>query len=71
MCTTGGASICSFVLIMEYVGTQYRSKVGFGIWYFWILSLVLLALLGYLIPNWRTLSIVTSAPGLLFFIFWW
>ncbi|XP_048577052.1 solute carrier family 22 member 15-like [Nematostella vectensis] len=67
----GGYSICSFVLVMEYIGIRHRSIVGFCVFYPWILALFMLALLGYLIPSWRTLSIITSAPGLLFFVFWW
>ncbi|XP_020896859.1 solute carrier family 22 member 1 [Exaiptasia diaphana] len=67
----GGFTICSFVLVIEYTGEPYRSRVGFSIWYAWVLALALLALLGYLIPSWRTLSIATSVPGVVSVIFWW
>jgi hypothetical protein len=72
MCLISGGYIsCAFVLVTEYVGSRHRSAVGFGIWFAWIAGMLSLALLGYLIPNWRTLSIITSAPGILFFLFWW
>ncbi|KAK3733483.1 hypothetical protein QZH41_019394, partial [Actinostola sp. cb2023] len=68
--SAGGYSITIFVLVLEYVGPRHRSAVGFGVWFAWVFALALLALLAWLIPNWRTLSIVTSAPGILFFLWW-
>ncbi|KAK3754490.1 hypothetical protein QZH41_019886, partial [Actinostola sp. cb2023] len=67
----GGYSVCAFTLVMEYVGTRYRSAVGFGIFYSWTLGLFIISLLGYLIPNWRTLTMIISSPGLFFFLLWW
>ncbi|XP_031565337.1 organic cation transporter-like protein isoform X1 [Actinia tenebrosa] len=67
----GGASNSGYILVMEYIGVRYRGAVGIGYWSSWILSLGLLSLLGYLIQDWRILSISTSAPGMIFFLFWW
>jgi len=68
---TGGYATSTFTLIMEYAGPRYRSRAGFGVFYFWSLALLTIALLGYLVGSWRTLSLVVSAPGLLYFVLWW
>lgn len=60
----GGASIGIYVLVTEMVGVRHRSLIGVSLWYCWTLSLVFLALLAYLIRDWRTLAIVTGAPGI-------
>ena len=68
---TGGSSLAMFVLLTEYVGKRHRHAIGTTLWYFWVLSLMLLALFAYFIRDWRTLSIAGAAPGLLQIIFWW
>lgn len=60
-----------YILVVEYVGKRHRHVVGTALFYFWVLSLLLVALLAYLIRDWRTLSIVGAAPGLLHIFFWW
>ncbi|XP_031560861.1 solute carrier family 22 member 7-like, partial [Actinia tenebrosa] len=67
----GGYLAPSFVLVTEYVGVRHRGAVGFGIWFAWVLALMLLSLLGYLIHSWRFLTVIISAPGMLYFLFWW
>lgn len=59
----GGASVAIFVLITEFVGVQHRSIMGMSLWYCWSLSLVALAGVGYLIRDWRILTIATAVPG--------
>lgn len=62
-CQQGGASVAIFVLITEFVGVQHRSIMGMSLWYCWSLSLVALAGVGYLIRDWRILTIATAVPG--------
>jgi len=67
----GSSSLSMYVLLMEYVGKRHRHVVGTTLWYFWVISLMLLPLFAYLIRDWRTLSIAGAAPGLLQIFFWW
>lgn len=60
----GGASVAIFVLVTEFVGVRHRSMMGMSLWYCWSISLMALAGLGYLIRDWRMLSIATSVPGI-------
>ena len=60
-----------YVLLVEYVGKRHRHVIGTTLWYFWVLSLMLLPLFAYLIRDWRTLSIAGAVPGLFQIIFWW
>lgn len=66
----GGAIVCLFIMATEYVGPKHRAMAGTFTWYFWTGALMMIALLAYLIRDWRKLSMITSAPGLLLFIFW-
>ncbi|KAK3728558.1 hypothetical protein QZH41_011636 [Actinostola sp. cb2023] len=56
---------------MLILKTAESGAVGVSIWFGASGSLALLPLMAYLIPNWRTLSYITSAPGIFFFLFWW
>lgn len=67
---TGGAIVCLFIMATEYVGPNHRAMAGTFTWYFWTGALMMIALLAYLIRDWRKLSMITSAPGLVLFIFW-
>ena len=62
--SSGGASVAIFVLVTEFVGVRHRSMMGMSLWYCWSISLVALAGLGYLIRDWRMLTIATAVPGL-------
>ncbi|KAJ7392479.1 hypothetical protein OS493_012145 [Desmophyllum pertusum] len=68
---SGCATIAMYVLLVEYVGKRHRHVIGVALWYFWVLSLLLLPLVAYLIRDWRTLSIVGAVPGLVQIFFWW
>lgn len=57
-------------MVTEFVGPEKRAMAGTFAWYFWTGALMLIALLAYLIRDWRKLSIVISAPGILLFLFW-
>lgn len=67
----GSSSLAMYVLNVEFVGKRHRHVVGIALWYFWVISLMLLALFAYLIRDWRTLSIAGAVPGLLQIFFWW
>jgi hypothetical protein len=49
------------------MGPRYRTFAGMVICMFFALGLSLLALLGYLLRNWYTLSLATSVPFVLLF----
>ncbi|KXJ05498.1 organic cation transporter-like protein [Exaiptasia diaphana] len=66
----GGSIVCLFIMATEFVGPQKRAMAGTFSWYFWTGALMLIALLAYLIRDWRKLSITTSSPGILLFLFW-
>ncbi|PFX33205.1 organic cation transporter protein-like isoform X1 [Stylophora pistillata] len=66
----GGAIVCLFIMATEFVDPNHRAMAGTFAWYFWTGALMMVALLAYLIRDWRKLSIATSAPGLVLFIFW-
>lgn len=66
----GGAIVCLFIMATEYVGPDHRAMAGTFTWFFWTGALMIIALLAYLIRDWRKLSMVTSAPGLILMVFW-
>ena len=69
--STGSSSLAMFVLVFEYVGKRHRHVIGTTLFYFWILSLMVLALFAWLIRDWRTLAMAAAIPGLLTIFFWW
>ena len=66
----GGVYITLYVLTTEFVGPKHRSLAGTVVWIFYTSSLMILSGLAYGIHEWRTLSIVISAPAFLLLIFW-
>lgn len=66
----GGVYITLYVLTTEFVGPKHRSLAGTVVWIFYTSSLMILSGLAYGIREWRTLSIVISAPAFLLLIFW-
>lgn len=66
----GGVYITLYVLTTEFVGPKHRSIAGTVVWIFYTSSLIILSGLAYGIREWRTLSIVISAPGFVLLIFW-
>ena len=66
----GGVYVTLYVLVTEFVGPKDRSFVGTLVWIFYTSSLMVLSGLAYGIRNWRTLSIVISAPVFPLLIFW-
>ena len=65
-----GVIMSSYVLVMEIVGCSARSFAGLAIAVFFSFGCALLAILAYLIREWRTLSLVSTLSGLLFLLLW-
>ena len=51
---------------MELVGPSYRMIAGIALELFWACGAIVLALLAYLIRDWRYLNLAVSLPALLF-----
>lgn len=63
-----GVMVTNFVLPLEYVIPTWRTFCGcVG---FWAVGLMLLAPLGYLIRDWRVLTLVSAALGLPMLLTW-
>ncbi|XP_076679442.1 carcinine transporter [Andrena cerasifolii] len=60
-----------FIISLELVGPNYRSFVTVMTCSFYTMGLCMLAGVTYLIRDWRTLAVTTSAPFLLYFLYWW
>ncbi|XP_015608849.1 carcinine transporter isoform X2 [Cephus cinctus] len=60
-----------FIISLELVGPNYRSFVTVMTCTFYTMGLCMLAGVTYLIRDWKTLAITTSAPFLLYFLYWW
>ena len=57
---------------MELVGPSYRMIAGIALELFWACGAIVLALLAYLIRDWRYLNLAVSLPALLFIPYvWW
>ncbi|XP_022803502.1 solute carrier family 22 member 15-like [Stylophora pistillata] len=66
----GGGSMGVYVLATEFVGKRHRHVAGTSLFYSWALGLETLAGLAYGVRDWRMLSIVCSAPGLISILAW-
>lgn len=64
--SVGGLLAVSFTMIMELVGPSYRMMAGIALEQFWAVGALILALLAYLIRDWRYLNLAVSLPALLF-----
>ncbi|XP_032691653.1 carcinine transporter isoform X2 [Odontomachus brunneus] len=60
-----------FIISLELVGPNYRSFVTVMTCTFYTMGLCMLAAVTYLIRDWRTLAVTTSAPFLIYFFYWW
>ncbi|XP_043523646.1 carcinine transporter isoform X2 [Frieseomelitta varia] len=60
-----------FIISLELVGPNYRSFVTVMTCSFYTMGLCMLAGVTYLIRDWRTLALTTSAPFLLYIVYWW
>ncbi|XP_020285317.1 organic cation transporter 1-like isoform X1 [Pseudomyrmex gracilis] len=60
-----------FILALELMGPRYRTFAGMVICMFFATAMSLLALLGYLLRHWYTLSLATSVPFVVLFSYYW
>ncbi|BES88423.1 Organic cation transporter [Nesidiocoris tenuis] len=60
-----------FIISLELVGPNYRSFVTVMTCLFYTLGLMLLAVVTYLVRDWRLLAFVTSLPFILYYVYWW
>ncbi|XP_046482453.1 carcinine transporter isoform X1 [Neodiprion pinetum] len=60
-----------FIISLELVGPNYRSFVTVMTCTFYTIGLCTLAGVTYLVRDWRLLALTTSAPFLLYFLYWW
>ncbi|KAJ9578896.1 hypothetical protein L9F63_004853 [Diploptera punctata] len=59
-----------FIISLELVGPNYRSFVTVMTCLFYTVGLILLAGVTYLVRDWVSLTLVTSVPFILYFIYW-
>lgn len=64
-------SLCAYVLIVETFDKDTRELPALSLQFFWAGGLMLLALMAYLIPNWRHLELAVSLPQLLTISYFW
>ena len=65
-----GIILSSYTLCMEITGISQRTFAGLAVQLFFAVGYVVLAVLAYLIRDWRTLSVITGLTGFLFLFLW-
>ncbi|KAF6202578.1 hypothetical protein GE061_002976 [Apolygus lucorum] len=60
-----------YVLAIELVGPSSRTMVTIMTNIAYSLGLMALAVIAYLVRDWRALALATSVPFLTFFLYWW
>ncbi|KAK4883226.1 hypothetical protein RN001_006545 [Aquatica leii] len=68
---TGGTMVTTFVLVMELVGTKWRTEVGIIYQIPFNLGHLSLALIGYLIRDWRYFQLAITLPSLILLSYYW
>ncbi|XP_069358096.1 organic cation transporter protein-like [Maniola hyperantus] len=66
-----GTFSCAHILVMELVGPKYRVAAGATLNTCFSLAQVLMALIAWAIPNWRTLTLVLFTPQLITICYFW
>ncbi|XP_065661825.1 organic cation transporter-like protein isoform X3 [Hydra vulgaris] len=62
----GGVLLSNMVLSVELVLAERRALAGLVIWNMWTLGLFIMTLFAWLLEDWRKLSMILSAPFLIF-----
>ncbi|XP_018565831.1 organic cation transporter protein isoform X2 [Anoplophora glabripennis] len=68
---TGGTMVTSFVLVMELVGTEWRTVLGILYQIPFNLGHLILPLISYFLRDWRYFQAAISAPSLCLVIYYW
>ncbi|KAK4883225.1 hypothetical protein RN001_006544 [Aquatica leii] len=68
---TGGTMVTTFVLVMELVGSKWRTEVGILYQIPFNLGHLSLALIGYLIRDWRYFQLTITLPSLILLSYYW
>jgi hypothetical protein len=66
-----GLQTCTFVLAMELFTPKMRTFVGAGMELFWGVGVMYLALLAWLIRDWRYIQLAISLPSVLSVTYLW
>lgn len=66
----GAYSIPMFVLTTEFSGVRHRGIAGSVVWLVYDVAVMILAGVAYSIRDWRQLTLVTGAPGMVYVAGW-
>jgi len=66
----GAYSIPMFVLTTEFSGVRHRGIAGSVVWLGYDVAVMILAAVAYFIRDWRQLTLVTGAPGMVYVAGW-
>ena len=61
----------SYILMVELFPTEQRTFAGNVVEFFWVIGYMSMALIGYLIRNWRHMLVAITAPLVLTIGFYW
>lgn len=70
-CLLQGLQTCSFVLIMEWFTPEHRTVVGTVFEIFWGAGVMWLALVAWLIQDWRYIQLALTLPSVLTIVYIW
>ncbi|XP_019865363.1 organic cation transporter protein isoform X2 [Aethina tumida] len=68
--TTSGVFLVAYVIALEMVGPSMRTLAGTVIHMFFSFGYMLTAALAFYIPEWRSLQLALTLPGLIFICYW-
>ncbi|CAG9768665.1 unnamed protein product [Ceutorhynchus assimilis] len=68
---TGGTMVTSFVLIMELIGTEWRTVLGILYQIPFNIGHLLLPLISYFLRDWRYFQAAISLPSLILVFYYW
>ncbi|KAF5284079.1 hypothetical protein FQA39_LY17128 [Lamprigera yunnana] len=68
---TGGTMVTTFVLVMELIGTKWRTAVGILYQIPFNLGHLSLTLIGYLIRDWRYFQLTITLPSIILLSYYW
>lgn len=66
-----GIVLAGFVYVVELFPASQRTLMGMACQCFWAISMWVLALSAWLLPNWRHLTLCISLPGLCGLVMAW